>query len=71
LVDVCNKTNVDSWYPSELNAERYAYERFSRRVARTAGKQGVLPVDPEEEEEVEWNSDVDSADEWDPSEWGR
>lgn len=52
-----------------MRPEHYAFERFARRVARVAGH-NVLPVDIEENESI-WGSSVDSADEWDPSEWGR
>jgi jumonji domain-containing protein 7 len=67
-----------SWYPAEIHAERYAYERFSRRVARMAGMNGVILPPGDEEEEAEADADVGdvwgsegSGEEWDPREWGR
>ncbi|GFZ45061.1 hypothetical protein JCM24511_02787 [Saitozyma sp. JCM 24511] len=71
---------VNYWYPAEIHAERYAYERFSHRVARAAGMNGVIlpPGDEEEEEAEEADADVGdvwgsegSGEEWDPREWGR
>ncbi|KAL7422997.1 hypothetical protein Q5752_002295 [Cryptotrichosporon argae] len=64
---------VNYWYTSELRPERYAYERFAARVARAAGRDGVIPVDPTDDGDNAWGSDssVDSADEWDPADWGR
>lgn len=37
---------MDSWYPSTLNPAQHALQRMSRRIARLAGKTGVIPVDP-------------------------
>lgn len=65
---------MPSWYRAEINPERYALERFTRRIARTAGRVGVIPVDEEETVQAEdgmWGSDVDSGEEWKPSDWGR
>lgn len=61
-----------SWYASDMRAERYAYERFVGRMARLAGL-AVLPVDADAVDDDVWGSgsDVTSADEWDPKDWGR
>lgn len=62
-----------SWYPAELRPERYALLRFAQRVANAAGRSGVVaPAEDEDMPDVfDSDSDVTSADEWDPSEWGR
>lgn len=66
-----------SWYTSELNPERYAYERLACRVARLAGREGVIPVPGDEDEDEEVPDDIwandsgGSGEEWDPAEWGR
>ena len=65
-----------SWYTAEINPERYAFERFAKRIARDAGLTGVIPVDVEDEEDgvlakKKQASDVDSGEEWEPSDWGR
>ncbi|WVQ85080.1 hypothetical protein IAT38_007244 [Cryptococcus sp. DSM 104549] len=64
---------VNYWYTSEINPQTYAYERLAQRIARLAGRDGVLPVVGDEVPEDVWGSegDVDSAEEWDPREWGR
>ncbi|WOO76864.1 JmjC domain-containing protein 7 [Vanrija pseudolonga] len=64
---------VNYWYPAELRAERYALERFAQRVARTAGRDGVIPLPEDTLDDGIWgdDSDVTSADEWDPKDWGR
>ncbi|EJT49014.1 hypothetical protein A1Q1_01925 [Trichosporon asahii var. asahii CBS 2479] len=67
---VKEEADEPSWYTSEIRPEFYAFERFARRIARSAGRE-VLPVDIDEVDEAVWGSEVDSADEWDPSEWGR
>ncbi|KAK8858712.1 hypothetical protein IAR55_002941 [Kwoniella newhampshirensis] len=38
---------VNYWYTAELHPEAYAYERFARRIARSAGRHGVVPVEGE------------------------
>ncbi|WWC88527.1 uncharacterized protein L201_003438 [Kwoniella dendrophila CBS 6074] len=62
---------VNYWYPAEINPQIYAYERLARRIARQAGRQGVIPVPGDEEvpDDV-WGSD-DSGEEWNPADWGR
>ncbi|KAK4687834.1 peptidyl-lysine (3S)-dioxygenase / protease, partial [Tremellales sp. Uapishka_1] len=62
---------VNYWYPSEINAERYACERFIRRIAREAGMEGVLPVPGDEIGDVWAEGSSGSGEEWEPSEWGR
>ncbi|BEI98855.1 hypothetical protein CcaverHIS631_0311540 [Cutaneotrichosporon cavernicola] len=69
---------VNYWYTSELRPERYALLRFAQRVARSAGREGVLDPDAGMDDD---NGDIDdvmfsdgsvtSGDEWDPAEWGR
>jgi hypothetical protein len=66
---------ISSWYPAEIRAETYAYERFVRRVARVAGREGVIMPSGDEEagpfnHDDLWGSEG-SAEEWDPREWGR
>ncbi|WRT67922.1 uncharacterized protein IL334_004896 [Kwoniella shivajii] len=62
---------VNYWYPSEIHPQNYAYERLARRMARQAGRQGVIPVPGDEEVSDDvWCSD-DSGEEWNPSDWGR
>lgn len=66
-----------SWYTSDLRPERYALLRFAQRVARSAGREGVL--DPDAGMGDEGSADdvlfsdgsVTDEDEWDPKEWGR
>lgn len=76
-----------SWYPSEVDNQLYAHERLARRIARKAGMSGVIPVAGDSDEDEEdvgvnaedgeadidgvWGSDVDSGQEWEPSDWGR
>lgn len=38
-----------SWYPSEIHPERYAYERFFRRIAIMSGMEGLIPPMGDEE----------------------
>ncbi|KAK6908025.1 hypothetical protein I203_102026 [Kwoniella mangroviensis CBS 8507] len=62
---------VNYWYPAEINPQIYAYERLARRIARLAGRDGVIPVPGDEEVPDDiWGED-DSGEEWDPAEWGR
>ncbi|ORY25936.1 cupin-like domain-domain-containing protein [Naematelia encephala] len=70
---------VNYWYTAEIYPDRYAFERFTRRIARESGRDGVIP-NPEDLEEDEsghlddsdgvWDSGV-SGEEWDPEDWGR
>ncbi|KAL1413179.1 hypothetical protein Q8F55_000929 [Vanrija albida] len=64
---------VNYWYPAELRAERYALERLAQRVARSAGRDGVIPLPEDAVADDVWgdDGDVTSADEWDPKDWGR
>ncbi|WVF68961.1 hypothetical protein IAT40_003735 [Kwoniella sp. CBS 6097] len=69
---------VNYWYPAEIHPQIYAYERLARRVARLAGRDGVIPVpgDDDVPDDVwgngEGDSDIDdSGEEWAPKEWGR
>nr|XP_019045472.1 hypothetical protein I302_05862 [Kwoniella bestiolae CBS 10118]OCF24402.1 hypothetical protein I302_05862 [Kwoniella bestiolae CBS 10118] len=62
---------VNYWYPAEIHPQIYAYERLARRIARLAGREGVIPVAGDEEVPDDiWGED-DSGEEWDPAEWGR
>ncbi|OXG42832.1 hypothetical protein C359_02159 [Cryptococcus neoformans Bt120] len=40
---------VNYWYPSEIHPERYAYERFFRRIAIMSGMEGLIPPMGDEE----------------------
>ncbi|WVR06473.1 hypothetical protein IAU60_003504 [Kwoniella sp. DSM 27419] len=75
---------VNYWYTAEIHPQAYAYERFARRIARLAGRHGVIPVPGDEgdgddeqvtEEDAEVPDDVwgseDSGEEWNPADWGR
>ena len=68
---------MNSWYPSEPDAQISVYERLSRRIAREAGMEGVIPVPGDEdgsELDAIWGDDDQgsgSGEEWDPKEWGR
>lgn len=69
---------IYSWYTSELRPERYALLRFAQRVARSAGRNGVLDPDAGMDEDEHGIDDVmysdasvTDEDEWDPQEWGR
>ncbi|OCF37197.1 hypothetical protein I316_01104 [Kwoniella heveanensis BCC8398] len=67
---------VNYWYPAEIHPQTHAYERLARRIARLAGREGVIPVPGDEDipGDVWGNSDGDSdgsGEEWDPKEWGR
>nr|XP_018262200.1 uncharacterized protein I303_05216 [Kwoniella dejecticola CBS 10117]OBR84358.1 hypothetical protein I303_05216 [Kwoniella dejecticola CBS 10117] len=61
---------VNYWYPAEIHPQYYAYERLARRIARSAGREGVIPVPGDEVPDIVWSED-DSGEEWDPAEWGR
>ncbi|KIR36105.1 hypothetical protein I352_01049 [Cryptococcus deuterogattii MMRL2647] len=40
---------VNYWYPSEILPERYAYERFFRRIGIMSGMEGLIPPMGDEE----------------------
>lgn len=68
-----------SWYTWDLHPERYALERLARRVAKTAGRPGILVDDDlassagdSRPEDDHWEGESDcSGEEWNPADWGR
>jgi hypothetical protein len=56
---------IGSWYPSEPDSQVWAYERLSRRIAREAGMNGVIPIpgddDDSEADESNENEQVAQA----------
>lgn len=76
-----NSELMVSWYTSELRPERYALLRFAQRVARSAGRQGVLDPDAGIDDDDDDDNGIDSVmysdgsvtdeNEWDPQAWGR
>jgi hypothetical protein len=40
---LCRELTI-SWYPSEPDAQLWAYERLARRIAIEGGMKGVIPV---------------------------
>lgn len=73
----------DSWYNSTIHPASEATFKLAQRIARLAGRDGVLPVDLESSEKGDeglnegiWGGEGEgdtsgSGEEWEPSEWGR